>query len=493
VSEAEGELSVHPGPADVASGLQAAGLPIDPTEPYLVMISGGPDSSFLLWSLVRLGTKVVAFHLDHALRDRSRADAESARQLASDLGVHIEVVRRRPEVPSGRSFETAARAIRYEEARKAARRTGCKWILTGHTADDQIETFFINLRRGAGLDGLKGIPRRQEPVARPMLALWKDDVRRACDGLGIPYVDDPTNLDLSILRNRIRLQAIPALQSALGEQFKYSLLRQTDLLREDAEYLNSCALSEMEAHMARIPNRPVLLADADWFLQLPLPIARRVVRLGFQRLTGKTAPSSRLVAAALEAATRGGSADLGSGIAFCREGKRVVIRPAVLESPQPTSGEIPGVIVAEPFGIRLTATRRPVKDSDLAAGFRMLPPNEAAVRVTIGGPVVVRAPLAGERFSPYGMQGSKPLADFLSGEGLCMSERTLTPILAKPDGTIVWVIGHRISNEAAVHPGATEAIHLVAEPICAAEEIPLGGSSPKGVGGAKEATAEPEG
>lgn len=454
-----------PGPEDVAEGLEAAELPIDPENPYLVMVSGGPDSSFLLWALVGLGTKVVAFHLDHAVRPGSEADAESARALAQSLGVDIEVVRQRPDVRPGASFETAARIVRYEEARRVASRAGCEWMLTGHTADDQLETFFINLRRGAGLDGLKGIPRRSGPVARPMLALWKDDIRRACDAHRVPYADDPTNRDLSILRNKIRLEAIPALEAALGNRFKNSLLRQTELLRQDAEYLNACAASEMEANVAKVPGRPVLLAEADWFRRLALPIARRVVRLGFERLTGAPPPPSRLIAAALDVATKGGSADLGSGMVFCREGKRIVIRPLALDRPKPCAGQIPGVVEAPSFGVALSARHERLTIAGRVSGSATLPPNEAVVSMSMAGPVVVRPPAQGERFSPYGMQGSKPLADFLSGEGLCKTERSLAPVLAKPDGTIVWVIGHRISKEAAVGRGEAEVIHLTAEPI----------------------------
>ncbi len=453
------------GPEEVAAGLIEAGLDTTPDKPYLVMVSGGPDSSFLLWALCQLKTPVVAFHLDHGLRADSEADAKAASDLAQSLGVPIEIVRRKVEVVEGYSFETAARKIRYEEARRAASKAGCDWILTGHTADDQLETFFINLRRGAGLDGLKGIPRRSGNIVRPMLALWKDEIRRACDEYGISYVEDPTNRDPSILRNRIRLQAIPALEAALGEEFKVSLLRQTELLREDAEYLNSCAVSEIEKHFRSLPGRAALIGDARWFLELPLPIARRVVRIAFERLSGAPPPPSRLVARALEAAARGGSADLGHRMVFSREGKRVVIRPIELESPAPVAGEIPGTIRAPSFGLVLEARRVSLDPSDAQATFASLPANEAMVSVSMAGHVLVRAPAMGERFSPYGMQGFKPLADFLSGEGLCMTERALAPVLARADGTIVWVVGHRISNEAAVGDGETEAIHLIARSL----------------------------
>lgn len=468
-----------PSPDDVARGLERAGCSLEPDSSYLVMLSGGPDSSFLLWALVRLGTKVVAFHLDHALRPGSEADARAARALAEELSVPIEVVHRKPEVRPGASFESAARLIRYEEAERVAQRTGCKWILTAHTADDQIETFFINLARGAGLDGLKGIPRRSGKVVRPMLHLWKRDVRQACEAAGIAFVEDPTNLDVSLLRNRVRLQAIPALEQVLGEGFKESLLRQTELLRDDAEFLNALAAKEIETHASRIGTHPVLVADASWFFGLPLPVARRVVRICFENLAGSPPPPARLVAGALEVSKTGGAADLGEGFVFAREGKRVVVRPGHLTPPEPAQGEIPGEIEAPGFGVTISAQCIAVSPPDLPRVLAQLDPNEVVVSERMAGEVVVRAPLPGERFSPLGLKGSKPLADFLAEKGLCKTERLFAPVLCKPDGTVVWVVGHRISNEAAVREGDTAALHLVATAVERSESAPGGKGSHK--------------
>ena len=453
------------GPEDVAEGMRKAGIHLDQSSPYLVMVSGGPDSSFLLWALARLGADVVAFHLDHALRAGSETDARAACALAQHLGVPIEVVRRKPDVHPGASFETAARALRYEEAEKAADRRGCEWILTAHTADDQVETFFINLARGAGLDGLKGIPRRSGRVVRPMLHIWKRDIRDACQAEGISYVEDPTNLDLSLLRNKVRLRAIPVLEEVLGEGFKKSLLRQTELLRDDAEFLNAFASSQIQSHMTRIGTHPALVADASWFTQLPAAIARRVVRLGFEKLAASPPPPSRLVAMALHVADRGGIADLGNGFVFAREAKRVLLRASNLPAPPPLPGTIPGEIEAPSFGVRISARRISLGSVDRHRLFDRARSSQAVVSASVAGAVLVRPPSPGERFSPFGLKGSKPLADFLAERGLCKTERLFVPVLAKPEGTIVWVVGHRISNEAAVKEGDEEALHLVSEPM----------------------------
>ena len=456
-----------PGPDDVAAGLKRAGLSLAHAraERILAMVSGGPDSAFLLWALIRLGIPVVAFHLDHQLRQDSARDAESAERLAKALSVPIEVVRERPAVSEGQAFETKARELRYARAAEAALKLGCSYIATGHTADDRVETFFLNMARGAGLDGLKSIPRRNGRILRPMLDLWKSDVRERCRAEGLPFVDDPSNLDIRIPRNKIRHHILPYLERELEPDLRRILVRQMDLLADDADYLNSVASEVFEKGFHPLAGGDAFVAPAEWFLSLHAAIARRQLRLAFERLRdadrGYKTPTSALIEVASSILARGGSADLGSGVVAAREGKKVVIKKSSIRVPPPISGELPGTIEAEPFHVVIEGSL--VEDLD---DFRRQSSSSVVfVKRSLAGRVVLRSPIPGERFRPFGLGGSKPLADFLDDQGLCATERLFAPVLAKEDGTIIWVVNHRISEEAALMPGERVALRLEARPL----------------------------
>lgn len=419
----------------------------------LAMASGGPDSTFLVWALWKLGVRVVVFHLDHKLRPDSGRDASVASELARRLGVDIDVVERRPEVKEGRSYEAAARRLRYELAADAAKRHACSYVATGHTADDRVETFIMNVARGAGLDGIKSIPRRNGNIVRPMLDLWKRDVRLRCDREGLRYVEDPSNLDTSILRNRIRLEVLPYLERAIARDIKAAIARQLDLLEDDARLLNSQAIARFSEQFRPLgpPDSSgryqAYVAEAEPFSSWPLPAARRAVRIGSLLVSGSLPGSQWHVERALDAVASGSKADLGNGVLFGREGKKVVVRRSLLELPLPTTGKLPGTVSVPELGIVVLAS---LVEIDPAEAARASGPSVAFVNPKLAGEIEVRTPRAGERFRPWGLQGSKPLADFLAESGLCQTERAFAPVVAKPGGDVIWVPGHRIAADAAV-------------------------------------------
>lgn len=460
-----GDKESLPDPESVARGLQRAGVNLNEAKEagVLAMASGGPDSTFLVWALWKLGVRVVAFHLDHQLRPDSGRDATVASELARRLGIVIDVVKRRPEVKEGRSYEAAARRLRYELAADAAKRHGCSYVATGHTADDRVETFIINVARGAGLDGIKGIPRRNGNIVRPMLDLWKHDVRLMCDREGLWYVEDPSNFDTSILRNRVRLEVLPYLERALARDVKAAIARQLDLLEDDARLLNSHAITRFAEEFRPVGppgsggRYQAYVAKSEPFSSWPRAAARRAVRIGSLLVSGSLPRSQWHVERALEAVVSGHKADLGNGVLFGREGKKVVVRRSRLEPPPPATGTLPGTVSAPELGIVVLAS---VVEIDPTGAASASGPCVAFVNADLAGEIEVRTPRAGERFRPWGLQGSKPLADFLAESGLCQTERAFAPVVAKRGGEVIWVPGHRIAADAAQRSEERRALRL---------------------------------
>lgn len=210
----------------VSAAQQRLELPEGPVE---VALSGGADSASLAYLGIESGYEVRVLHIDHQL-PASPMMARAAGDVAAKLGIEMEVIQ--VDVGEGPSPEDQARDARYAVL---AEREGP--VLTGHTRDDSIETMLINLVRGTGPSGLTGIPSFRSPnIYRPMLAVTRSETRELATLAGLPFVDDPMNADLSLTRNRVRLQLLPLMRE-LNPQVDAALARTAATLERDREYL----------------------------------------------------------------------------------------------------------------------------------------------------------------------------------------------------------------------------------------------------------------
>jgi tRNA(Ile)-lysidine synthase len=185
----------------------------------LLAVSGGPDSTALLWLAARWrrtlknGPRVVAATVDHRLREESAREAREVKRLASALGiVHRTLVWRGDKPATG--IPAAARTARYALLAEAARRAGASAVVTAHTLDDQAETVLMRLSRGSGIGGLGGMAQasQREGVAllRPFLEIPKDRLVATLRRAKIGFASDPTNHDIAYARPRLR-ELMPAL------------------------------------------------------------------------------------------------------------------------------------------------------------------------------------------------------------------------------------------------------------------------------------------
>ncbi len=184
----------------------------------LVACSGGADSTALGAILSLVTPKPVLMHIVHDLRERSLADADrdSCERLASRLGCEFHAHPIQVADQAGNT-ESNARDERYKALLKTASDLGIAYLATGHHADDQLETMMMNLSRGCGVRGLSGVhdARVQDGVRiiRPMLVITHDEAIEFCEQHDLAYVHDHTNDDLSMTRNTIRHQLLPAMRA----------------------------------------------------------------------------------------------------------------------------------------------------------------------------------------------------------------------------------------------------------------------------------------
>jgi tRNA(Ile)-lysidine synthase len=215
-----------------------------PGDLVLVACSGGADSLALAAAVAfeapRHEVRAGAVLVDHGLQPESCRIAEDAAGTCRRLGldpVDVATV----EVRTGsRGLEDAARQARYDALSAAASQRGARFVLLGHTLDDQAEQVLLGLTRGAGARSLAGMPRARDRFRRPLLGVSRARTRASCAALDLEFWDDPMNEDRAFTRVRARA-ALVDLERDLGPGVPAALARSADLLREDAELLDSLA------------------------------------------------------------------------------------------------------------------------------------------------------------------------------------------------------------------------------------------------------------
>ncbi|HET9417340.1 MAG TPA: tRNA lysidine(34) synthetase TilS [Candidatus Limnocylindria bacterium] len=289
----------------------ARSLRISDDANLLLAVSGGADSMAMLHGAAQLleadatRWRLSVAHLDHGLRPDSADDAAFVAEAAAALRLPVTV--RRTDVAAlardeGRSIEDAGREARYRFLAELSRDGAL--VMTAHTLDDLAETVLLNLLRGSGLAGVTGIPARRGNVARPLLAERRETLRTLLDEAGLAYRDDPSNEDPGFLRNRVRGELLPLLESLrLGAVERIG--RFASLAAEEDALLDAIAGAELA-------RRTQPDGEIDW-RDPPAPaLGRRVLRLA----VGDPAPSAERLEALLEAAIgeRGGvTIELGGG------------------------------------------------------------------------------------------------------------------------------------------------------------------------------------
>jgi tRNA(Ile)-lysidine synthase len=249
---------------------------------YLIGVSGGRDSVTLLHWLVNLGyERLIVGHLNHQLRGRSSlADARFVEKIALKYHARFELESaniRALATKQKMSIETAAREARYKFFAETARRRKCETIFLGHHADDLVETFLINLFRGAGIAGLSGMreisTRRIDDVdlaiVRPFLGVWRKEIDIYVREHRIKFREDASNKNLNPLRNRIRHRIIPYLEKILGRNIRPAIWRAAVIAGEEEDWIEKQLPDSTDAQfsVARLRALPVALqrrAILEW-------------------------------------------------------------------------------------------------------------------------------------------------------------------------------------------------------------------------------------
>ncbi len=442
----------------IRESMTTAGLSADDKSRLLVALSGGADSVALLRALLELGYDCVAAHCNFHLRgDESMRDERFVRDLCQRLGVELHVqdfdVEAYKRLHRGVSTEMACRSLRYDWFYELTMALKCRPVAVAHHADDNLETFFLNLLRGTGINGLVGMRTydRWARIVRPMLGVTRGQVLQYLHDIGQDYVTDSTNLQNDYRRNRLRNVVLPAIDREFdnARQRIADTMRHLDDERELLDYL-----------VARIEEDDVGFYDedtGDWcycrqkLLEAPKPgmmLYALLRRSGFNRTQCDQAVKASV----------GATFHTSSHTLTVERKSFLVQRNTSSSDGQSSDGEIvvdfdrqwhlqgrlEAVAGREPFATTMVDGKRRVA---FGPGIR---------RCTR---VALRHWRKGDRMRPFGMRGTKLISD-LFVDLKFTAEQKKAVWLMEADGEIVWVLGARAAQAFVVEPGSTDYVLL---------------------------------
>jgi tRNA(Ile)-lysidine synthase len=458
-------------PQQVLSYIRSHEL-IHPQDRILVGVSGGPDSTALLHLLHRFAhlwpISVGVAHFDHTLRGAaSGADAEWVAALAAQLNLPCYLGKddvRRYQQEKKISLQTAARQRRFHFFQEVRQRNHYPKLALGHTADDQVELFFLRLFRGTGPEGLKGMwPASGTGIIRPLLGTSKAQIVGWLESEGLSWRLDSSNLSRAYRRNQLRLDLLPrmlAYNPRLGE----AITRCQTLLQEQEDYVSQEAAAVLSNLSINPIDGPMCLPVAQLLALQPF-LQKRVLRLACAQVG---VPLETLTFGHLEAALHlcqqvqpAGQISLPGNWCLVREGQQVFWQSAPPPLPAFPEAILPdqeaGTYTA--LGWTFTWITMPATGHEQVVTNR---PHAALMDYQqLQFPLRLRTFRAGDRFRPLGLTGVKKLQDFFVDAKIPRSQRRIIPLLVSGD-QIIWVVGHRLAETVKVTPDTRKLFKLTA-------------------------------
>ena len=397
----------------------------------ILALSGGIDSMVLADLLLKAKADFVLAHCNFHLRgEESDGDEKFVRDYAERNGLTI-YVKQFDTINYAEehklSIEMAARELRYSWFEELRQQLSCDYIAVAHHADDQLETFFINLLRGSGIRGLKGMQPINGPIVRPLLDVSRAEIQQYAEEHHLEWREDHTNAETVYLRNKIRHELMPLIDH-ISKEGRGAILKSMNHLAAENELYREL-VREKISQMVNPTDRTSLRGAETLRFSLTSNLLPPTSQLLFEWLRdyGFNSDQVQFIYEALQNGQPGTS--------FFSPTHRVTVERDGLElTPlcQPT--ELP---------IQLTYEQLP------KAGSFTLDPSPSIAQLDydkLTFPLQLRKWQAGDRFHPLGMKGSKLLSDFFVDQKMTTLQKEECHVLTTADGQIVWVVGRRIDD-----------------------------------------------
>ena len=417
---------------------------------YLVALSGGADSMALLKSLFMLHYNVEAVHCNFHLRgEESDRDEAFCRQQCEELGVRLHVAHFATEEYATAhqvSIEMAARDLRYDYFERLRVDIGADDVVVAHHRDDSVETVLINLIRGTGLHGLRGISPRRQHIIRPLLCVGRKEILGFLHDQGMTYVTDSTNLKDDIIRNKIRLDILP-----LMEEINPSV---TDAIASTAERLRSAAEIFDQAVADRIARAEICSDGLDGGIYSLDQVTEEYTLFHILSPYGFSPSMIEDVFKASRNARTGMVFRSDSHELLFDRGKMIIQRilPEVKPYKIPETGTY---CLANKCRLRIgpVALEKVVFSRE----------NQDTVFVDaakVSFPLTLRTVRPGDRIHPLGMHGSRLVSDILTDLKMNLFDKRRQLVIEDGQGEIIWLVGQRYNRHFRISPETEKALRI---------------------------------
>lgn len=415
----------------------------NPTDKILVAVSGGVDSVVLLDLFVRSGYSVAVAHCNFKLRGSESDDDELFVELLANkyqLGFYTKSFDTEKFATDNKcSIQETARALRYNWFDELCKKHNFDWVAVGQHLDDQMETFFINLFRGAGVTGLKGMPVNRDDIIRPMLFTRRNEIEKYAKQFRLQFREDSSNHSDKYLRNQIRYKILPEIKK-VKEGAEDAFIKSLENLYEDDLMLNQLIDEKRsklfrqtengwEINMIKLKeHQPLntwlfyLLKDFGFSRDHTNQIAKSLNK----EHSGKifNSPSHQLLIDR-------------ENILIKEKNQEVDKVYLINENDEESEAPVKLKLSKQPFNTSINLK----KDSSLAYfDFDKLT-----------FPLKIRKWRRGDRFVPFGMTGSKLVSDYLIDVKLSRFEKEKIFVITSAE-KIIWLIGHRSSDYFKITP-----------------------------------------
>lgn len=433
----------------------------------VVGVSGGPDSIALLTGLVHLmkqyDLKLTVAHFNHGLRGReSDADEKYSRDLAEKLGLNFCAGNMdRKKNKKGLSPEDFYRRQRYDFLYKTAADYKARKIALGHHLNDQAETVLLNMLRGSGREGLKGIlPMREGKIIRPLLETSRQEIISFLRKSHIPYREDSSNPNRVYLRNKIRAGLIPYLKKNYNPVIEETLAQTAEILRVENEFIEQCVDRALRSPDFQYASGRVS-AQIDFLNRLPAAICRRV----FKNILEDLAPSGngiffihiRSVEDLLRQSASGKKLILPQGIQVRKEYDRLIFAKKNAFQKMARFDyvmDIPGAVIIKERGLKVSASMVRKSGIDLSARDKIYLDFER-----IKQPLRIRNRRNGDWFQPLGMNGRQKLKDFFIDHKIPAGRRD--EIILLVDGiSVIYIENMHLNDRVKITPQTKKVLEI---------------------------------